>query len=155
MKKFPVIIIGALLLSVFSFGQSKDQELIKKACLAETEAYVNLDYNAWATWHVQSPDEQLAWNNPDGTFGTESGWENISSGMKDWCKTATKENLKLASNNFKFVIRGDMAFVSFERSTQNAEGKTTLLHEFRTLLKNNGEWKILAVQAYVNHTSGK
>jgi hypothetical protein len=143
------------LMSVFSFAQIKEQEAIKKICIAETEAYVNMDYNTWASCHVQSPEEQLAWNNPDGSFGVESGWEKISNGMKDWFKTATKEILKLSSDNYVFVIRGDMAFVSFDRSSQNAEGKTTLIHEYRTLLKKAGEWKILAVQAFVNHPSAK
>lgn len=73
------------------------------------EAYVNMDYNIWASCHVQSPEEQLAWNNPEGSFGAESGWEKISNGMKDWFKTATKETLKQSGDNYIFVIRGAMA----------------------------------------------
>jgi len=155
MKKSFILFLGGLLLWGQTFSQTADQEAIKKVCLAETQAYVNFDYDSWASYHVQSKDEKLAWNNLDGSFGSESGWEKISNGMKDYFKTGQKENLKLSSDNFTFVIHGDMAFASFNRSSQNAEGKTTLNQEYRTLLKKNGQWKILAIQAYVNHPSGK
>ena len=155
MKKSFILFLGGLLICVFSFAQEADKEAIKKVCVAETQAYVDFNYNSWASCHVQSADEQLEWNNPDGTFGSESGWEKISKGMKDYFKTGQKENLKLLSDNFTFVIHNDMAFASFNRSSQNAEGKTTLMQEYRTLLKRNGQWKILAIQAYVNHPSGK
>ena len=48
-----------------------------------------------------------------------------------------------------------MAFVWFDASTQNDAGKITLMKGYRTLLKINGQWKILAVLAYVDHPSGK
>jgi hypothetical protein len=154
MKKSFILILG-LILCVQTFSQTADQEAIKKVCLAEVQAYVDYNYDSWASYHVQSADEQLAWNNPDGSYGSESGWVAISNNIKDWFKTSQKENLKLSSDNFTFVIHGDMAFASFKRSTQNTEGKTTQIQEYRTLLKKNGQWKILAVQAYVNHPSGK
>lgn len=155
MKKIFILILGGLSFCGYTFSQTADQEAIKKVCIAETEAYIDFDYDNWASYHVQSADEQLAWNNPDGSFGSQSGWQAISKAMKDYFKTGKKEHLKSSSDNFTFVIHGDMAFASFNRSSQNAEGKTTQLKEYRTLLKKNGKWKILAVQAYVDHPSGK
>lgn len=155
MKKSFILILGGLLLWGQTFSQTADQEAIKKVCLAELQAYVNFNHDSIASYHVQSADEQLAWNNADGTYGTESGWEAISRMLKDYFKTGKKENLKITSDNFTFVIKNDMAFASFKWSSQNAEGKTTQMQEYRTLLKINGLWKILAVQAYVNHPSGK
>lgn len=155
MKQTIILIIGGLLLSVNAFSQSSDQEAIKKVCLSETQAYIDFNYDSWASFHVQSPDEQLAWNNPDGTYGSEVGWESISKGIKDYFKTAQKESLKMSNEKFTYVIRGEMAFAAFKRSTQNQEGKTTQIQEYRTLLKLNGIWKILAVQAYVNYPSEK
>lgn len=155
MKKSFVSILVALLFCMQSFSQTADQDAIKKVCLGESQAYTDFNYDTWASYHVQSADEQLAWNNPDGTFGFESGWEAISNGMKDYFKTGKKETLKLSGDNFAFVIHNDMAFVSFNRGAQNAEGKITKLREYRTLLNKNGYWKILAVQAYVDYPSGK
>jgi ketosteroid isomerase-like protein len=154
MKSF-ILILGALLFCAQTFSQTADQEAIKKVCIAETKAFTDFDFEAYASYHVQSADDQLTVNKPDGSFGSESGWETISKGMKDYFQTAKKGNVKLSSENFTFVIHGDMAFACYNASSQNTEGKTTLAKEFRTLLKINGQWKILAVQAFINHPSGK
>jgi hypothetical protein len=154
MKRSFIILVGALLLSAHSFSQTPEQEAIKKVCLAETNAYNNFDYEAWASYHIQSADEQLCWNNPDGSFGFQTGWKEISAGMKNWFKTAQKENLKESSDNFSFFIQGNMALVSYSSNSQNADGKTTKLRHYKTLLKVKGEWKILSVQAY-GYSSGK
>lgn len=138
-----------------SFSQTPDQQAIKKVCMAETQAYNNFDYDTWASYHVQSADEQLSWNNADGSFGFQSGWQEISKGMRDWFTTATKENLKQSSDKFSFLIQGKMAFVSYSTSSQNAAGKTIQFRDYRTLLNVKGQWKILSVQSYVDHSSGQ
>jgi hypothetical protein len=154
MKSF-IPILAVLLFSAPSYSQTEDQEAIKKVCIAETQAYVDFDYETYASYHVQSADDQLTVNKADGSFGSLSGWEAISKRLKDYFLTGKKETVKLASNNFTFIIHGDMAFACYNPSSQNTEGKTTLAKEFRTLLKIKGQWKILAVQAFINHTSGK
>ena len=155
MKKSFVLTLAALLFCMQSFSQTPEHQAIKKVCIAETQAYNNFDYDTLASYHVQSADEQLSWNNPDGSFGFQSGWQEISNGMKDWFKTATKENLKQSSDKFSFVIQGNMAFVSYSTSSQNAAGKTTQFRDYKTLLNMKGQWKILSVQSYVDHSSVK
>jgi hypothetical protein len=155
MKRSFILILGVLLFCAHSYSQTTDEEAIKKVCIAETQAYIDFDYDALASYHVQSADDQLAWNSPDGSFGSESGWETISKGLKNYFQTGKKESLKLSSDNYSFVIHDDMAFACYNANSQNTEGKTTLAKEFRTLLKINGQWKILAVQAFINHPSGK
>jgi len=76
--------------------------------------------------------------------------------MKDWFRTAQKENLKLSRDNFTFVVHTDKAFVCYSTSSQNtATGKITKKRDYKTLLLINGQWKILAIQAYVDYPSGK
>ncbi len=155
MKNALLLISAILLGSTHAISQTADQEAIKKVCMAETQAYLDFDYDTWASYHVQSADEQLAWNNPDGTYGAQSGWETISEGIKVWFKEAPKEYVKVSSDHFTFVIHGDMAFVAYDSGHQNAAGKTTKVRDYRTLLRSKGQWKILAVQAFVDHNSGK
>ncbi len=155
MKNALLLISGILLLCTPVFSQTADQEAIKKVCFAETRAYLDLDYDAWASYHVQSADEQLAWNNPDGTYGAQTGWTTISEGMKAWFKEAKKEDIKLTTDHFTIVIQGDMAFVACDSAHQNAAGKTTKVRDFKTLLRSNGQWKLLAVQAFIDYNSGK
>ena len=155
MKISIILVLGGLLICGYSYSQTAEQEAIKKVCLGETLAYRNYDFDTWASYHVHSADEQLAWNNPDGSFGSQSGWETISKGMKDWFQTSQKENWKDTSDNFNFVIHGDMAFVSYSTRTQDAAGKIAQKRDYRTLLKIKGQWKILAVQAYHDYSSAK
>jgi ketosteroid isomerase-like protein len=154
MRSF-ILIIGLLLFCAQTYSQTADEEAIKKVCIAETKAFSDFDFEAYASYHVQSENDQLALNKPDGSFSSISGWETISKGMKNYFQTSKKETVKLASDNFSFVIHDDMAFACYNASSQNTEGKTSLSKEFRTLLKINGQWKILAVLAYVDHRSGK
>ena len=140
---------------IFLFAQTAEKEAIKKVCLAETTAYRNLNYASWASYHVQSKDEQLSWNQPDSSFGFESGWDDISKGMKDWCKIAKKEDSKISNDDYTIVIHGDMAFAAYNANIQTTGGKITNMREYRTMLLIHGKWKILAVQAYVDYTSDK
>ena len=155
MKKLFFLILGSLLISVQTFSQAADQEAIKKTCLAETQAFYNRDYNSWASYHVQSADEQLNWNKPDSSFGFQSGWNEISKGMEDWFKTAEKDNSKISSDNFTIVIRGNMAFAAYNANAVNINGTIKHSRENRTLLKINNQWKILAVEAYLEYPRKK
>lgn len=155
MKKSSTLLLAFLLTYVFSFAQTKEQEAIKKVCLAETDAYNKFDYDTWASYHVQTEDEQLSWNNADGSFGFQSGWKEISTAMKDWFKTAAKENLKQSTDNFMFIIHGDIAFVSYNTTSQKADGKTTNIRDYKTLLNVKGQWKILTVQNYADYSARK
>jgi ketosteroid isomerase-like protein len=155
MKKSFILILGVLLFCANTYSQTEEEDAIKKVCVAETKAFNDFDFDALASYHVQSADDQLAVNKPDGSFSSLSGWETIGKALKNYFLATKKETVKLASDNFTFVIHGDMAFACYNASSQNTEGKTTLAKEFRTLLKINGQWKILGVQAFINYHSGK
>ncbi len=155
MKKSFILILGLLLFCGQTFSQTKEQEAIKKVCLGETQAYANHDYDTWASYHVQSSDEQLSWNNADGSFGALSGWDAISKEMKEWFQSEQKDTWKSTSENFKFIIRGDMAFVSYSSASQNPDGKTKQNRDYKTLLKIKGEWKLLSIQAYQDYGATK
>jgi ketosteroid isomerase-like protein len=155
MKKLIILIVGVLFLTTNSSAQNKEEEAIKKVCIAETKAYNDFDLDALAAYHVQGVNDQLVANLPDGSFNAKSGWENISKALKDYFQSSKKESVTLSSNDFTFVIQGKMAFVCYTASAQNAAGKTTITREYRNLLKIKGQWKILAEQVYADYTSGK
>ncbi len=136
-------------------AQTTDHDAIKKICYEESMAYHARDFEKWASYHVHSAEADLVWNNPDGSFGYDAGWEKLSAGMKEWFRTAEKEEMKLTNSNFSFVIRGDMAFAAYDSDNLNAQGKTMKQREYRSLLRIEGQWKILAVQVYANYLSGK
>ena len=155
MKNLLTLTIGGLLLCGHAVAQTADQQAIIQVCYEESMAYHARDFEKWASYHIQSAEADLVWNNPDGSFGYDAGWEKMGTGMKEWFRTAEKEEVRLTNSNFSFTIRGDMAFVAYDSDILNAQGKTMRLREYRTLLLSGGQWKILAVQVYANHLPGK
>ena len=135
----------------------QEEAAIKKVCIAESQAFSDLDFDAYAAYHVQSADDQLVYNNPNGTYGAKIGWDTISRVVKGWIQAGKKEDVsKVSGDNFTIVIHGDMAFAAYDGRTQKvADGKTTRLRENRTLLYTAGQWKILAVLVYIDYSSGK
>ncbi len=155
MKRSIILIVG-LMLGYLSFAQNADQEAIKSVCYGETRAYLDHDYDAWASFHAQTPEDQLSWNNPDGTFGFISGWSALSKDAKEWYKDGKKIDASVfESTDFTFVIKGDLAYVAYSTARKDAEGKVMKTREHRTLLKMNGQWKILAVQAFIDYKAGQ
>ncbi len=135
----------------------QEEAAIKKVCIAESQAFSDLDFDAYAAYHVQSADDQLVYNRPNGTYGAKIGWDTISRVVKGWIQAGKKEDVsKVSGDNFTIVIHGDMAFAAYDGRTQKvADGKTTRLRENRTLLYTAGQWKILAVLVYIDYSSGK
>ena len=65
------LLLLTLLLSLPIFAQSQE-EAIKKVCMAETQAWLDADFNAWVATHAQHENETVAWTNPDGSFVNEA-----------------------------------------------------------------------------------
>jgi ketosteroid isomerase-like protein len=155
MKNCILLFILTLSISLLS-AQNKEEEAIKKVCIAESQAYADLDYDAYASYHTQSADEQLVLNNPNGTYSSRVGWDSISTVVKRQIQAGKKENVsKVFGDNFTIVIHGDMAFAAYDGSVQRANSKTLKMRENRTLIFTAGQWKILAVQVFIDYTSVK
>ena len=155
MKKLTLLLIFTFSINLLS-AQNKEEEAIKKVCIAESQAFADLDYEAYASYHAQTADEQLVLNSPNGTYNVKVGWDSISTTVKKWILAGKKDNVKkVFGDNFTIVIHGDMAFAAYDGRVQNADGKIVRMRENRTLLYMNTQWKILAVQVFIDYTSGK
>ncbi len=137
----------ALLLALPAFTQNQE-EAIKKVCLAETQAWLDADLNAWVATHAQHENETLAYTNPDGTWGNMVGWANIYKAIKEGAATAEKNTAKLSVDNFKTIIQTNMAFAMYDQTLTDAVGKASKSREHRSLILKDGQWKIVAVMAY-------
>ncbi len=148
--------LAALFLFTFQISaQTEAEEAIKKVCIAETQAWLDNDFEAWAATHSHDANETIAYTNPDGTFGSLVGWENIVSVIKPAAATGKKSESKLSNDNFKFIIRGEMAFAFYDQTIIDPDGKINKMHEYRALLLVNGEWKIAGVMAFWEMTEPK
>ena len=144
----------ALPLALPTFAQSQE-EAIKKVCLAETQAWLNADLNAWVATHAQHENETLAWTNDDGSNQHMVGWDNIYKAIKDSAATAEKNPSKLSADNFKAIVQGSMAFAMYDQSLTDAAGKVSKSREHRSLILKDGQWKIVAVIAFYDNSGEK
>ena len=60
MKKSFTLILGVLLFCANTYSQTADEEAIKKVCVAETKAFNDFDFDAYASYHVQSTDVSIS-----------------------------------------------------------------------------------------------
>lgn len=144
----------ALFLALPAFAQTPE-EAIKKVCLAETQAWLDNDLNAWAATHAQHENETAAWTNDDGSNQHLVGWANIYPVVKDMAATMQKNPSKLAADNFKTIVQGSMAFAMYDQSLTDAAGKVSKSREHRVLVLKDGQWKIAAVMAFYEMAAAK
>lgn len=145
MKKLSIIIatgvLSVALLSANVSAQSKEEAAIKKAIEQETSTYFHKDYDGWAnTWAHDSADYILRAS----TTGYQQihGWNAIAAEYKQDIKgLAVRSDAEIApflnKTDFHIYLNGNMATATFK------EGDKTPNTEARTLVKQNGAWKIL------------
>ncbi len=151
MKKSPIpaLLLGFLLFASSQLAaQTPTEEALKKVCIAETQAWLDNNLDAWAATHTQGENAVLVWNNPDGSIGNMVGWTAIAATVKEAAAKGTKSTSKLVDENFRFTIQGNMAFVLYDQTLTGADGKTSHSREHRVLLLQGGQWKIEAVMAF-------
>ncbi len=153
--KILFVSVLVLLLHGQLFAQNKEQDEIKKVCLAETDAYNNFEFDKLASFHVKGPDDQLAWNNADGSFGYYIGWDKIANGLRDWFAKSEKKKIEQTCDDFQYQIAGDFAFVSYSTTSKNGQGKISKFRDYKTLKRIKGAWKLFTIQAYIDFTSIK
>ncbi len=129
-------------------AMSPTEKTIEKACIAETQAWLDNDMDAWAATHLQSEQDMAIWTNPDGTVDQFLTWKTIGDTFREWAKTSTKSENKFVDENFQFTIHGDMAFVTYDQTMTQPDGKIAKSHEQRLLISTGGGWKIQTVMAF-------
>jgi hypothetical protein len=135
-----VLLISA---SVTTSAQKTQEEAIKKTLQQETSSYFHKNYDAWAdTWVHDSADYIVR----AGTSEQSElmGWNAISNEYKQSIKNlSVMDDATIApflnKKDFHFYINGNVATVTFNEG----QGDKSPNFETRTLVKQNGAWKIL------------
>jgi tetratricopeptide (TPR) repeat protein len=139
-----VIVPFSALAVLATSAQTVDEEAIKKAVRAETEAFYKSDAEAWeATWlHEDNCTRTIVSNN---SYGTITGWNNFGPEMIKLLKQRKPIPLELKLE--KYIIRTDahLAWVEYDQymNQPGADPKTRRFsREYRVLCKRDGDWKI-------------
>ncbi|GAA4460608.1 hypothetical protein GCM10023189_35950 [Nibrella saemangeumensis] len=127
-----------------------DQDAIKKVLYNETEGFFTRDKAKWANAWVHKPYVYFAANLYGGDFLLVKGWDNLEKQFANQFKSKKlTDKVTIQNANYTIHQNGNMAFVSYDQTLLDSQGKTTS-KESRVLEKINGEWKIINVIALTN-----
>lgn len=150
MKKY---ILSICVLLVFSCQQEKLEtspdikETLKEIVEGETNAYMQKDYQKWASYWDHS-EEVLRLDVSQGGFSQTRGWDKSGGNLESFFKenpepiTSTFEN-----SNYLIFYDDNLAWVAFDQTWTNGAGDETVAKATITLVKKGGAWKIISYTA--------
>ena len=129
-------------------AQSTEEAAVIAVIKAETEAAFARDVEAWkATWLHDSRASQT--HVSGGNYRTFSGWDNIYSWAMEWLKNnLTPSEDKLSYENFNVRLEDGLAWAEYDQRQaymENNQNKEWLSRQQRTLVKEDGVWKITSM----------
>lgn len=142
-KNFFGIIYLIIMISPKMNAQT-EQENILKVVRAETESYYAADAKKWvSTWlHDDKISQTFISKRGQSTY---KGWDSIVPPMLKYLETFKPIPVVEKYENMNIRVADKLAFVEYDQvettPTTNANYKR-ISHEYRTLVKQNNEWKI-------------
>lgn len=132
-----------------------DEEDIKKVIADETSYWIDGNFDKWSASFIQEP--YLTWSvtngGEPGDVLTMRGWDALKTFMTAWFKNYNGDFAKkmkqsaITRDNWQIQIRSNVAYVSYNQHSVNADTKQILdSTETRVLERISGAWKI-AMQA--------
>ena len=139
-------------------AKKEDTAAIMKLVEAETAAFYNKDYEAYANCWVREPYvRRMGWWTRGGVTDRR-GWEEISHRLKQQMQDNPNPNrtaVEVRRENINLHVGTDMAWLTFDQYAPEAGEPDMdmpgLSREMRVLEKHRGEWKI-AYHCYIHQT---
>ena len=149
MKNLVLLIAFWCCLTISGVAQS-EQDAIKKVLYNETEGFFKRDKEKWANAWAHTPYIYFAANLYGGDFLLVQGWDKLEKQFANQFKSKKLlDKVVIQNANYLIHQNGNMAFVSYDQTLFDSQGKTTS-KESRVLEKINGEWRIINVIALTN-----
>src|SRR5579864_1809248 len=126
------------------FGETADEEALKKVIRTETESYYKRDADGWAaTWrHDANVTRTII---AQSGYGATTGWSSFGPETVKAFKRQKPIPLDLKSENYIIRTGENLAWVEYDQYMQapGADPKDRRFsREYRVLVKENGEWRI-------------
>jgi tetratricopeptide (TPR) repeat protein len=150
----------AALLAVLGTGrpllaQNAETDEVKRVIRAETESYYRRDADAWkATWVQDSTAIRTFITSA--SYSVALGWDKFGPGtVESIRKESTPQVVQVDRTNYVVRIDGALAWAEYdERTTTPTDSVPLLARQQRTLVKRNGEWRILSAGSFVGSSFG-
>ncbi len=150
-----IIFLGATCQQKHLTRDSKQEEKGILACIeAETKAWIERDTVAWLNCYAQLTNSSQVWNNRNGTWDGNRGWENIfKENMKDYRANRKMRTDKLQGENYQIQMCGsDWAWITFDQIIRRDRGREFKNFESRIMTKIKGEWKLVGNTSFWDYS---
>lgn len=145
--KTNLLTFALLLCSVITSAQKDDAEAVKKACIAQHEAWTKRDVPALLAINAPVPYASRYWATEDGWIGAVNGNVQITAAYKDAIsKSPQPMNITAKQSNWQLKPLGENYYwATYDQISTSADGKKYTGKEARLLEKIRGEWKMVSV----------
>jgi len=132
-------------------SEEQEIEAIKKVVAAETQAYVDKDFDAMDAAYVIAPFTTNITNVPVGTVNMVNRYKNGQPPVRDQKTIDSMIPLTdVVRSDWDIQLRGEVAWAVFNQKL-NALGSRYTSVETRILEKLNGVWKIVYSSTFADH----
>jgi len=139
------IIIALLILVSAPLIAQTEEDAIKRVIEKESTAYFNVDYKTWSESWVQAPHAYWSYTDASGTRFLE-GWDTMKNSLAAYFKSAQPSSGEITNQWLEVRIYEDGAYVRFTQLVTDGTDRTETA-QIRVLEKQNGQWRVVCMQA--------
>jgi tetratricopeptide (TPR) repeat protein len=153
MKKVFMVIVLLLCAAISPVvAQTAQEQAVLNVARLETETFLKLDSVKWKTFFIHNDKTSRVYSGRS-WYNSTQGWPTLSKLMIQWMREQGKDNNynKVTVSKPTFNISSNLATVIYDQSLTSDKTDTLPAlntKEFRTLLKQNEEWKIVSIASY-------
>jgi len=147
--------ILALLRGSPLFAQSADVDEVKRVIRAETETYYQRDTIGWkGTWVNDSTAIRTFITGS--SYSVALGWDRFGPSTIASIRGTAPQAVQIDRTNYILHIDGALAYAEYDERTNFLTDSIPPLiaRQNRTLVKRNGEWRILSAGSFVGSSFG-
>ena len=155
-RRLPAVIaLAAALLSARALpAQRSDADEVHRVIRAETETYYQRDVEGWKRTWVQDSTAIRTFIT-SGSYSVALGWDKFGPGTVESIRGAAPQPVQVDRTNYVARIDGALAWAEYdERTTMPGDSVPLVARQQRTLVKRDGEWRILSAGSFVGSTYG-
>jgi len=157
------ILYTLVLFSVVAYGQSGEEENVKKAIQARSDANQNRNLQGWMAAWSHDPQSSNTFISRDG-YNTIKSWDSLKAMMENSVKQNPKPDntVQVKTDNYSIHVNGDLATADYDVTFTSTNGQSNIFpytsgggknqcHD--VLIKENGEWKtrsriVMSLESY-------
>ena len=135
-------------------AQRSDADEIQRVIRAETETYYQRDVEGWKRTWVQDSTAIRTFIT-SGSYSVALGWDKFGPGTVADIRRSAPVAVRVTRTNYVLRIDGALAWAEYdERTDMPGDSVPLVARQQRTLIKRDGEWRILSAGSFVGSTYG-